>query len=91
MRSEQEEVYKQAESMRLRAKSSTDLYKIADVYESIEEYEDSRTKKERCIAVAKELEKLEAFRARGVCQHCGGSFRGLLNKVCRTCGKQKDY
>ena len=91
IRSEQEKVYKQAESMMPRAKSSTDLYKIADAYASIEKYEDSRTKKERCIALAKEQERLETFRARGVCQHCGGSFRGLFNKVCRTCGKPKDY
>ena len=25
------------------------------------------------------------------CQYCGGSFRGIVNKVCSVCGKPKDY
>lgn len=53
-----------------------------------------RTRKEKLAEqerIRVEQEKLEVFKARGVCQHCGGSFRGLFNKVCRTCGKPKDY
>ena len=27
----------------------------------------------------------------GVCQHCGGEFKGLFSKKCVSCGKPKDY
>lgn len=30
-------------------------------------------------------------RESGLCQHCGGSFKGLLGKKCTSCGKLKDY
>ena len=30
-------------------------------------------------------------RKQGVCQHCGGAFKGLLSKKCISCGKDKDY
>ena len=30
-------------------------------------------------------------RERGVCQHCGGEFKGLISKTCSQCGKPKDY
>ena len=30
-------------------------------------------------------------RAAGLCQHCGGSFKGLFTKKCINCGKAKDY
>lgn len=27
----------------------------------------------------------------GRCKHCGGDFRGIINRVCSKCGKPKDY
>lgn len=27
----------------------------------------------------------------GCCPYCGGDFKGLFKKVCRSCGKPKDY
>lgn len=45
----------------------------------------------------REEERLEAERTKAtyrrmkLCQHCGGSFKGLFKKVCTACGKQKDY
>lgn len=33
----------------------------------------------------------QEMRADYRCQHCGGEFKGLFNKVCRVCGKPKDY
>ena len=39
-----------------------------------------------------ELMTLQAERrAKGVCKHCGGEFKGLFKKVCSKCGKGKDY
>ena len=40
----------------------------------------------------RQLEERRAqYRARGVCQHCGGAFKGLLTKKCVSCGRTKDY
>ena len=33
----------------------------------------------------------ERYRNAGVCQYCGGSFKGLFTKTCIECGKKKDY
>ena len=33
----------------------------------------------------------EQYRNAGVCQYCGGSFKGLFTKTCTECGKKKDY
>jgi hypothetical protein len=27
----------------------------------------------------------------GLCQHCGGEFKGLFKKTCTVCGNPKDY
>lgn len=37
-----------------------------------------------------ELNK-EKLRKNHLCQHCGGTFKGIFNKVCSKCGKPKDY
>ena len=31
------------------------------------------------------------WRSQGLCQHCGGEFKGLFGKKCVKCGKPKDY
>lgn len=33
----------------------------------------------------------EIYRSKGVCQYCGGAFKGLFNKTCTRCGHPKDY
>ena len=30
-------------------------------------------------------------RAKKLCQHCGGKFKGIFSKKCKSCGKKKDY
>ena len=38
------------------------------------------------------LQHLQAERrASGVCQHCGGAFKGMFTKKCSNCGTVKDY
>ena len=37
------------------------------------------------------VEQQAAYRSQGVCQHCGGTFKGLFGKKCSNCGKPKDY
>lgn len=34
---------------------------------------------------------MQSRRAAGKCQHCGGTFIGVLSKKCATCSKPKDY
>lgn len=33
----------------------------------------------------------DVFKANGLCQHCGGTFKGLIRKYCTNCLKNKDY
>ena len=33
----------------------------------------------------------EERRSQFVCQHCGGTFKGLFSLKCSSCGKPKDY
>ena len=44
------------------------------------------TKKEKV-----EIKKKEKYREAGLCQYCGGKFKGFFIKTCSACGKKKDY
>ena len=47
---------------------------------------------ERCKAEEVRVTKIMSDRrASGLCQHCGGAFKGLFTKTCVSCGKKKDY
>lgn len=37
------------------------------------------------------LTKENLFKLNDLCQHCGGTFKGIFSKVCSKCGKPKDY
>ena len=45
----------------------------------------AREKREKEARIARER------RNQGLCQHCGGAFKGLFGKKCTSCGKPKDY
>ncbi len=36
-------------------------------------------------------QQINSYKRQGVCQHCGGNFKGLFTKKCVNCGKPKDY
>ena len=38
-----------------------------------------------------EMTPRQQYMAKGLCAHCGGSFKGLFSKKCSSCGKPKDY
>ena len=46
---------------------------------------------EKLAAEKKQKELQQSRRAQGVCQHCGGQFKGLFSKTCVACGKKRDY
>ena len=33
----------------------------------------------------------DVFKSLGLCQYCGGAFKGLITKSCSSCLKKKDY
>lgn len=39
----------------------------------------------------KEEQQAAQYRSKGLCQYCGGTFKGLFSKTCTVCGKLKDY
>ena len=54
----------------------------------------AREEKERQEQEGLEQQRLTLERKRredGVCQHCGGEFKGLFMKKCAVCGQRKDY
>lgn len=57
--------------------------------------EETRILREKQLKVEqqrKEREvKMQRYRIAGVCQYCGGRFKGLFTKICSSCGKRKDY
>ena len=66
---------------------------ILPIYAStIDEF--NTKKKEQQIEIEKQRlieQQKSKYRSVGVCQHCGGSFKGFFTKVCTQCGKKKDY
>lgn len=63
---------------------------------------EEKERKERELAEAKRREEQKRLeqqrlalekerREKGVCQYCGGDFKGLFIKKCAVCGKKKDY
>ena len=62
---------------------------------NIQKTEDNKPKPKKAEAERlkkEEEEKRAAFRAKGVCQYCGGEFKkGFLSTKCTACGKRKDY
>ena len=63
--------------------------KLFDNYDNLTE---ERKIKMTQSAKQKELEDIATERRwKGVCQYCGGSFKGFFSKICTSCGKKKDY
>ena len=69
-----------------------------DSEQRIKEYEQRIKEYEQRLATiveqqAKQIRYNQQANWRSIkkCQHCGGEFKGLFNKVCMKCGKPKDY
>ncbi len=58
-----------------------------------------RINKHDYVEAIKDLSTIEEWKdsinlmrkCKGICQHCGGKFKGLFGKKCSVCGKAKDY
>ena len=62
------------------------------LFGSIDTFSEERAaaRKKREEEIAREKIRAERRNA-GLCQHCGGTFKGLFTKKCTSCGKPKDY
>jgi len=57
----------------------------------LKEIEEKRVQEKKVAEMKEKLRKQAEYRAKGLCQHCGGKFKGLLTKKCVNCGLEKDY
>ena len=65
-------------------------WKLFDNLDNLEE--ERRTKMAEAARKQQLIEQQKAnLRSQGLCQHCGGTFKGLFTKKCTNCGKEKDY
>ena len=70
------------------------LFDNFDNYDSEVQMEIDKKKQKEYEEIKKQEEinkQQEQYRNAGVCQYCGGSFKGLFTKTCSNCGKKKDY
>lgn len=51
----------------------------------------TKQKREENKRAQEEARYREWRRMKGLCQYCGGTFKGLFSKKCSSCGKPKDY
>ena len=59
--------------------------------EELERLEQKRQKEEEERLLRKRQMDQEHWKKYYLCQHCGGSFKGVIKKTCTSCGKPKDY
>ncbi|MBQ4561593.1 MAG: TIR domain-containing protein [Clostridia bacterium] len=59
------------------------------LFENFDTIEQDRSKKSEILT---EFDRIRTQRRLAeVCQHCGGTFKGLFTKKCSDCGRPKDY
>ena len=57
----------------------------------LKEIEKKREQERKIAEIKAKSEKQAQYRAKGLCQHCGGEFKGFFNKKCVNCGLPRDY
>lgn len=55
------------------------------------EFAEAKRREEKKRPEQQRLALEKERREKGVCQHCGGDFKGLFIKKCAACGRRKDY
>lgn len=64
------------------------MCKVAD-----DAFEDTFIENRKEEEAERRREQKRIWRERGLCQHCGGTFKGFIpsNTICSQCGKPKYY
>ncbi len=57
----------------------------------LKEIEEKREQEKKVAELKEKMNKQAQYRENGLCQHCGGKFKGLFTKKCLNCGLPKDY
>ena len=76
--------------------NATDLFSESKLFDDFDNLEEERkAKMPEATRLAEEKKRIEkeiaSRRSQGLCQHCGGTFKGMFTKKCTNCGKEKDY
>ena len=58
---------------------------------SIRLFNDFKNLADEIEQIKLQQKRMEQYRAQGLCQHCGGTLKGLFTKTCTSCGRKKDY
>ena len=61
------------------------------MFDSIYTYEQEQQEKHEKRHQQVQQKLMSERREQNLCQHCGGTFKGLFTKKCSSCGKEKDY
>ena len=61
------------------------------LFDSIYTYEQEQQEKHEKRHQQVQQKLMSERREQNLCQHCGGTFKGLFTKKCSSCGKEKDY
>lgn len=87
-----------AEELEQKKKEELEQKKKEEIEKKRLEEEQERKRleeEEQALKAAEEKRKAEALKAErrrnGVCQYCGGKFKGLFIKKCSVCGNRKNY
>jgi len=73
------------------AKTIADYQNLSKIFKSMDAYECASEYYCKCNERINYITTIENRKANKLCQHCGGNFKGLFTKICKACGKQKDY
>ena len=57
----------------------------------LKEIEEKREQEKKIAEIKEKIRKQAELREKGLCQHCGGKFKGVFTKKCANCGLPKDY
>ncbi len=90
-RKAEEEAKRKAEKEAKRKAEQEAKRKAEEEVKRKAEKEAKRKAEEEAKRKAKENKIRENRKAKNLCQHCGGSFKGIFIKKCRQCNKRKDY
>ena len=64
---------------------------ICGMYVFVKYYYNGSLMYKAFLKLQKPIISSEIFMLNNLCQHCGGSFKGIFSKICSKCGKAKDY
>ena len=72
-------------------KSDRYAFLICGLYVFVKYYYEGSLMHKAFLKLQKPITSSEIFMSNNLCQHCGGTFKGVFSKNCSKCGIAKDY